>query len=142
MRRVQWCYVILSGLVLWLLVGYAAKHHSAEWLMQLALATVYLAVIACLTGMIAPPRMFAMIRGWGWRVKVGLVFTYFSLILVLQWLIGVFWVRALTLAALFAVTYIALLILNWFLKPMVPQPPVESRRFDPAAPQGRRARFD
>ena len=141
-RRVQWTHLFLSGLLLWLLVSYVANHRAADWLWQLGLCAVYLAVIAFLTALIAPAGFFPMIARWGWRVKVGLTFNYFTLLLLLQMFIGAFWVRAVTLAVLFAVTYVAFLVLRWFLAPMAQSFAPPSNRFEPTDPQGRRARYD
>jgi hypothetical protein len=141
-RRVQWAHLILSGLILWLLVSYVADHRAADWLWHLGLSAVYLAVLAFLTALIAPAGLFRMISRWGWRVKIGLTFNYFTLLLVLQIFIGTFWKRAVTLALLFAVTYVAFLLLRWFLTPIGEAFASPSTQFDPAAPQGRRARYD
>ncbi|MCP5525098.1 MAG: hypothetical protein H7A46_26535 [Verrucomicrobiales bacterium] len=142
-RRIQWTYFFLSALILWMLVSYVASHRTEDWLWQLGLCTVYLAVIAFLTAIIAPGGVFARMARWGWRVKMGLVCNYFSLLMVLQLFIGTFWKRAVTLATLFAVTYIAFLILSNILAPMAePFQKKGPTRHDPTAPQGRRARYD
>ena len=141
-RRIQWCHVLLSGLVLWLMVSYVTEHRSKDWFWHVGLSAVYLAVIAFLTSVIAPRGFFAMIASWGWRVKVGLVFNYFTLLLLLEISIGTFWKRAVTLGTLFAMTYAAFLILTSLLRPMVSTFAAPSRQFDPTAPQGRRARHD
>lgn len=140
-RRIQWTYFCLSALILWMLVGYVANHRTEDWLWQLGLCTIYLGVIAFLTAVIAPARVFRMMARWGWRVKMGLVCNYFSLLLVLQLFIGVFWVRAVTLATLFAVTYFGFLILVHLVSG-VSQAFSSSTPHDPTAPQGRRARHD
>lgn len=142
MRRIQWCHLFLSALLLWVMVSYVTEHRAQDWLWHVGLSAVYLAVIAFLTSLIAPRDFFAIIAWCGWRVKIGLVFNYFTLLLLLEITIGTFWKRAVTLGTLFAVTYAAFLILTVMLRPMASSFPRPSRQFDPTAPQGRRARHD
>lgn len=137
-RRIQWAHLLLSGLILWLLVGYVAQLDTANRIRLLGLCSLYLAVISFVTTLVAPEGFFRRIARWGWRVKLGLVCNYFSLLLVLQLFIGAFWTRAVTLAALFGVTLAATFLFRMFLS----GPAEPSSKFDHTAAQGRRARFD
>lgn len=140
-RCFQWGYVLTSLFVLWQVLTFTEKHYSDKWVLHAGLSTVFLAVIVFLTWVIAPAGVLRVVsQRASWRIKIALVSNYLTLLLVLQMAISKWWTRALLLAGMFAVTWLAAWGLRSLLVPMVDQPPGQSQ-FDPSADQGRRGRY-
>lgn len=141
-RRVQWGYIIGSGVLLWVLLELVQRQFAEHWVKQALLSVVYLAVFALLLPLIVPRHVFTTIATrTGWRVRLGLLINYLSLLLLLQLLIGAFWGKALVMAGVFGVTCVAMWLIRGVLLPTFLPPPPDNR-FDPTAPQGRQGRFD
>lgn len=147
-RRVQWAYVAASALALWWLLGYAERRLGPYWIGQALFSVVYLAIFGMLAAWLVPPTVWTSIaRGTSPLVKVGLLANYLSVLLLLNTAIGAWWSRAITLAAVFAATWIAIWITCRFLWPVYLDASnlffgTRQRPFDPSAPQGRNARIE
>ncbi len=107
MRRIQWLCFQLSLVLLWYLLGYTAKH-ADEWIGQALLSVVYLAVFGLLAAVLVPRSVWVSFL---WRTsrltKLTVVVNYFSVLLLVQSLIGAWKERATVLAGLFAVSWLA-----------------------------------
>ena len=147
-RGVQALYLAFSAVLFWRLL--AAVDSSDVWplLARGAVTALYAAVLALLSLWLVPRRMRdGLAKHTAPLVRAALVLNALALLLLLQTLIGRWWVQALTLAGLFGVACLATGLLSWILWPRV----TEVRRviqeaqpgaFDPSQPQGREASSD
>ncbi|MCX6917624.1 MAG: zinc ribbon domain-containing protein [Verrucomicrobia bacterium] len=148
-RRIQWAYLLSSGLFIWWLLAYIEEHHPDHWVRHAMLSAVYCAVLAFIVLLLTPRKLLAAIsQRTTALVKLALLLNYLSFVLLLQMWIGTWWVRAIILAGVFGVTWLAAWLLTSVILPMTNQvrgiyePPNANSPFDPAAPQGRRGRYD
>lgn len=144
---VQLSYVGMSAVVFWLLMAYNQDRFGNEWYMHAALSIVILAFFTLFFFWLVPRTSLALLARRTTRLsKLGLLINYFSLLLVLQILIGIWKDRAFMLATLFVVSWIAFYLFLSFLYPvwcaMGETAIKEDKGFDPTANQGRRARRD
>jgi hypothetical protein len=146
-RRIQWVYLIFSAALLWWLLAYVEHHGGDSWVSCMLLSVVYVAVLAFCALWLIPRKIFRTVfhRATA-RTKLSLALNALSLMIVLQLCIREWWARAATLAGMFAVAWFAGWLLYRFILPMAQITENvflgPDREFDPAAPQGRSARFD
>lgn len=141
-RRVQWIYLVLSAAILSCLLAYVVDRNSEGWGGHVMLSILYLGVFSILV-LVLVPRQFlhTLATRASWQVKLALACNSLTFLLLCQIIIGGWWARVLTLAGLFAATYLAIWVLPavFFSAKSEDQ---KNRWFDPSAPQGRRGRFD
>jgi uncharacterized protein YbaR (Trm112 family) len=143
MRRLQWAHASLSLALLWWVLGYTERRHGGDWMAPAALSILYLAMVAFLAAALVPKAaLVRVVQGTSWRVKLGLLMNYFTVVLLSQNVIAEWWTRAAMLAGLFVVTWAAALVLWHFFWPayVTTSNFVMSEgeaEFDPSNPQGR-----
>lgn len=144
-RRIQWAYLLASGLALWWMLADLEKKQTAELFKDALMSVVYCAVIAFIVLLLVPRRIFQVVSQHTTAlIKLALILNYLTLVLVLQTWISAWWARASILAGVFAVTWLAVWLLTTFLWPMKQdlqslgaQAPAQ-RPLDHTARQGRR----
>ncbi|MHB1309375.1 MAG: hypothetical protein ACYDC1_19880 [Limisphaerales bacterium] len=147
-RLIQRIYFVLSAAVLWFLLAYVEEHQEGTWARHAALSTVYLAGLMLLAVWLVPRPLFLAIA---WRtsrwIKLSLVLNYLSALTLLQLFIGEWWQRALILAGLLGVTWVAAFLFHRFVVPMVAATTEtfmggEAASFNSSTQQGRKVRLD
>ena len=148
-RRIQWAYLLASGLVLWWMLADLEKKETGELLRDAMLSVVYCAVVTFIALLLVPRRIFHLVAQLTTaKIKLALILNYLTLVLVLQTWISAWWARASILAGVFGVSWLAVWLISTFLWPMnedlrsLGAPPAPDRTFNPAAPQGRTGRYD
>ena len=111
-------YVLVSAILFWLVLGFSEKQGS-EWYLHAALSVVYLAVFTLFLVWVVPREYLVRFAK---RIKpiekIGLIFNYFTLLLVLQALIGTWKQRAIMLAVLFGVSWLGFYIFLVYVFPV------------------------
>ena len=145
-RRIQWGYLGLSLALLWWLVGYTEGQLGKGLVGQAILSIVYLATFGLLAAVLVPKYVWtSFARRTSPLIKLAVVVNYLTLLLLVQNLIGAWWVRANILAGLFVVSWIGAWVLCHLFWPtclrtaniLLGDAP---RDFDPSDPQGRTVR--
>jgi hypothetical protein len=147
MWRLQWAYLVFSVVLLWSLLSYVEKHGGKFWPFYMLLSIVYVAVLSYFALWLIPRKNFIGLFRFASRlVKLGLALNGLSLMLIVQLLIKGWLARALILAGLFFVAWVAAFLLYFKILPMTAATEAvflgSGSEFDPQAPQGRSARTD
>ena len=147
MRRLQWGYLLLSLGLLWGLLGYTETHRGGQWISQVVLSVLYLAVLLLLAALLMPREVWLRLaHGFSRITKLAVVVNYLTMLLLLQNLIGAWMARASILAGLFVVSWVGAWLLCCCLWPMY----ITTANillggvggFDASDPQGRTVRND
>jgi hypothetical protein len=147
-RRLRIVYVLASAILCWVCLG-IAERQGLEWFAFALLSIVYLAFITLFLIWIVPPaRRVRFAQRRKPLERVGLIFNYLTLLLLLQTFMATWTRRAVMLGVLFVVSWIAFVFFleclypTWCGMSRVVFPPGQNDSFDPTAGQGRRARHD
>lgn len=139
---IQWGYFVAMVAVLIVLLTYADGQKTERWPSLVMLAMIYLAVLTLVAKMVVPIEVIqSVVQRATVPVKLGLICTYFCLLLLMMIILNTWWSRAIILAVLFGVSWMGLWVFRimlapWLGKNILPRP------YNPAAPQGRRGRYD
>ena len=145
----QAAYVGFSALIFWLLLGPAAAARSDMFEIAL-LSTVYLAVLTLLFMWVVPAKYRAYFaRRLAPVEKLGVIFNYFTFLLLLQIAMRTWKERAELLAALFAISWVAFFTLLTWIYPVWNQmgrtffsDSNDGSPFDATGRQSRRTEYD
>ena len=147
-RLIQWIYFLLSALLLWGTVAHIEKSVGSAWFSYAALSAVYIAVFGLLLLLLVPrPVLQRIYFRSSALTKLSILCNALVGAFALQLFIGAWWARAIILATLFGVLWLAAYIFHVWIMPMAAateQTFVGSPRdnFDPRARQGRNVRLD
>lgn len=147
-RLFRWSYFAVSAVGLWQMLAYIEAHVGDGWVGHAALSVIYLAVLLLGVLLFVPRRRLrALVGHRSVSVKLGLIMNCFCGLIVLQIVIGEWWMRSLVLAGLFLIVWLAFYVLHEWVLPMLGAARStflgsEEKRFDHTGPQGRMARFE
>ncbi len=147
-RAVGWSYVLLSGILFWVLLGILGTHFMDGWVKRASLTVIYLAVFILLCVWIFPRKSYEAI-GWQYSrpVRFGIFLNYFSGLFIFQMCLARWWDRSVILAGLFVVNVVGIWVfwrLLIFLCIVIVQLLYRTPRqdFDRRGPQGRTVEWD
>jgi hypothetical protein len=132
--------LFLSVVLFWGLLAYVEKTLTEGWFSHAVLAIAYLAGLILVADLLLPRFWFQTLnRRVGRVVKLGLLCNYLTLPLVLHVLVGAWWQRAVSLAAVIGGSLLAVFVARLILPST---PPEQDATFDPSVYQGRHGRYD
>ncbi len=117
-RRVQWLYLLISVLVLYLAIRLAETRLVGSWVPAIILAVIYTAALALMFFIAVPKQTMRLVaRCAAPLTKLALMLNCLALILVLQVIVGTWQQRAWILASTFLVSSAGLWIFVNYLYP-------------------------
>jgi len=146
----QIAYVLASALAFWIMLGLGAAAKE-EWVTCALLSAVYIAFLTLFLLWVVPQEHRAYFASRLSPVeKVGVLFNYFTLLLLLQFAIRTWKDRAVLLAAMFVASWAGFFALTVWIFPLWEALGEKFKEygggarpyFDPTAAQGRRAQYD
>ena len=144
-RFARIAYVIASAVLFWLVLSYSEKK-GAVWYLYAALSIVYVAFFTFFLLWVVPrEHLSRFVRQRKGVVRIGLIFNFFTALLLLQVLMATWTARALMLGALFIVSWLGFYFFLVYIFPVWCGMSVffdDYVPFDHTARQGRTARRD